>query len=250
MTRTTRDAALMLDIMAGADASDRYSLDKHGSFLEQTEGGVTGLRVAWSPDLGFAEVEPEVAEIAARAAASFTELGCEVVEATPEAPDPWPLIDVLFAIGQAVSVEQLAEVRDLVDQGRLKIMERALGWTADDVRKAMTGREDYYQRIDAFMGQFDLLLTPTMPLPAFPAGEDYPSEINGRPMTYLGWTAFTYPFNLTGHPAATVPCGFTGDGLPVGLQIVGRWRADATVLRAAAAFEDMQPWANKRPPVD
>lgn len=250
MTRTTRDAALMLDIMAGADASDRYSLESHGSFLGQVEGGIAGLRVAWSPDLGFAEVEPEVAEITARAAARFAELGCEVVEATPDAADPWPIIDVLFALGQSVSAEQLADVRDLVDQGRLKIMERALNWSADDVRKAMSGREAYYQQVNAFMDQFDLLLTPTMPLPAFPAGEDYPTEINGKAMTYLGWTAFTYPFNLTGHPAATVPCGFTSDGLPVGLQIIGRWRDDATVLRASAAFEDMQPWADKRPPVD
>lgn len=250
MTRTTRDAALMLDVMAGADPTDRYSLDKHGSFLEASEGGVAGLKVAWSPDLGFAEVEPEVAEIAARAAAAFAELGCDVVEATPDADDPWPLIDVLFALGQSVSVEQLAKVRDLVDQGRLKIMERALNWSADDVRAALSGREAYYQQINAFMSDYDLLLTPTMPLPAFAAGQDYPTEINGKPMTYLGWTAFTYPFNLTGHPAATVPCGFTSAGLPVGLQIIGRWRDDATVLRASAAFEELRPWANQRPPVD
>jgi len=250
MTRTVRDAALMLDVIAGADASDRYSLDKHGSYLAQVEGGISGLKVAWSPDLGSAEVEPEVAEITARAAALFADLGCEVVEATPDAPDPWPYIDALFALGQAVSPEQLERVRDQVDQGRLKIMERALGWSANDVREAMSGREAYYQRIKLFMDDYDLLLTPTMPLPAFAAGEDFPAEINGKPMTYLGWTAFTYPFNLTGHPAASVPCGFTGDGLPVGLQIVGRWRDDATVLRASAAFEEAAPWAHTLPPLD
>jgi aspartyl-tRNA(Asn)/glutamyl-tRNA(Gln) amidotransferase subunit A len=250
MTRTVRDAALMLDVMVGADPTDRYSLDTHGSFLKQVEGGIAGLKVAWSPELGFAEVEPEVAEIAARAAARFAELGCEVVEATPDAPDPWPYIDVLFAIGQAVSAEQLERVRDQVDQGRLKIMERALGWSANDVRAAVSGREEYYQRIKRFMDEYDLLLTPTTPLPAFVAGEDYPAEINGKSMTYLGWTPFTYPFNLTGHPAATVPCGFTSDGLPIGLQIVGRWRDDATVLRASAAFEELAPWSDKLPPVD
>jgi aspartyl-tRNA(Asn)/glutamyl-tRNA(Gln) amidotransferase subunit A len=99
------------------------------------------------------------------------------------------------------------------------------------------------------MAGYDLLVTPQLPITAFAADADFPATINGVPQTYLGWTAFAYPFNLTGQPAATVPCGFASDGLPVALQLVGRWRDDATVLRAAAAYEELAPWAQHRPPV-
>ena len=96
------------------------------------------------------------------------------------------------------------------------------------------------------MEHYDLVLTPTLPVTAFPAGDHHPGHINETITSYLSWTAFTYPFNITGQPAATVPCGFV-DGLPVGLQIVGRWRDDVTVLRASAAFERLAPWAHVRP---
>jgi aspartyl-tRNA(Asn)/glutamyl-tRNA(Gln) amidotransferase subunit A len=99
------------------------------------------------------------------------------------------------------------------------------------------------------METYDLILTPTLPCTAFPVGFDHPGTVAGKPTTYLGWTPFTYPFNLTGQPAATVPCGFDANGLPIGLQIVGRWRDDVTVLRAAAAFEEARPWADKRPEI-
>jgi aspartyl-tRNA(Asn)/glutamyl-tRNA(Gln) amidotransferase subunit A len=97
------------------------------------------------------------------------------------------------------------------------------------------------------MATFDLVLTPTLPITAFDAGADHPASLNGEPTTYLGWTKFTYPFNITGQPVATVPVGFDGEGLPVGMQIIGRWRADDTVLRASAAFEALQPWHGRRP---
>jgi aspartyl-tRNA(Asn)/glutamyl-tRNA(Gln) amidotransferase subunit A len=161
------------------------------------------------------------------------------------------VIDKLFAIGQASGVAgNLDEVRDKLDQGRLKVIERAFSWTAVELQQAATQREHYYRDMMAFMEDYDLLITPALPITAFPAGQDYPEEINGVPMSYLSWTAFTYPFNLTGQPAASVPCGFAGDHMPVALQIVGRWRDDATVLRASARFEDIMPWAGERPPLD
>ena len=109
---------------------------------------------------------------------------------------------------------------------------------------AVAQRNLYVDAVRQFMGGYDLFLTPTLPCAAFDAGQDFPETIAGRPMTYLGWTAFTYPFNLTGQPAATVPAGFTADGLPVGLQIVGRFHDDVTVLQAAKAFESARPWAD------
>jgi aspartyl-tRNA(Asn)/glutamyl-tRNA(Gln) amidotransferase subunit A len=111
----------------------------------------------------------------------------------------------------------------------------------------MIRRNAYCLEMQRFMQRYDLLLTPTLPCTAFPAGHDQPGQVDGTPTTYLSWTAFTYPFNLTGQPAATVPCGFDSDGLPIGLQIVGRSRDDVTVLRAAAAFESIAPWADRWP---
>lgn len=249
MTRGVEDAALMLDVMSGPDPSDRHSLPKHPSFQEDLHGGLGGLKIAWSPDLGFAEVDPEVAEICARAVKVFADFGCEVVEATPPMPDPWNVIDTFFSLSQAGDATSFAEHRDLLDPGRLAVIERALSWTAGDVQKAAVEREIYCRDMAKFMADYDLLITPTEPITAFPAGQDYPAEINGKPMTYLGWTAFTYPFNVTWQPAASVPCGLTKDGMPVGLQIVGRWRDDATVLRACARFVDAGPWIDRAPAI-
>ena len=250
MTRTVRDAALMLDVMAGPDASDRYSLSNAPSFAEDIEGGIAGLRVAWSLDLGYAEVEPEIAELTTAAARKFEDLGCHVEEAHPGLDDPWQIIDVLFALGQAGGVaDRLDDIGHLLDQGRLRQIERALRWTAVDVQQAMSARDDYWDGMRAFFESYDLLLTPTVPLAPFAAGTDYPATINDVEMSYLSWTPFTYPFNLTGQPSASVPCGFTSDGLPAGLQITGKWRDDATVLRAAARFEEAAPWSDATPSI-
>lgn len=250
MTRTVRDAAKMLDVMAGPDSSDRFSLAKAPSFAEDIEGGVAGLRVAWSVDLGYAEVEPEIAALTAAAARKFEDLGCTVEEAHPGLYDPWDIVDIFFAMGQAGPVaDRLDEVGHMLDQGRLKMIEHTLDWRAVDVQQASSKRDEYWNGMCKFFETYDLLLTPTVPVAAFEAGIDYPQTINGVEMSYLGWTPFTYPFNLTGQPAASVPVGFTSDGLPAGLQIIGRWRDDAIVLRAAARFEEAMPWAGRKPSI-
>jgi aspartyl-tRNA(Asn)/glutamyl-tRNA(Gln) amidotransferase subunit A len=142
----------------------------------------------------------------------------------------------------------LDQVRDQLDPGRLAVVEEGRLRTASELANAMIRRNAYYLTVRKFMENYDLLLTPTLPCTAFPAGADHPGQIDGHPTTYLSWTAFTYPFNLTGQPAATLPIGFDDDGLPIGLQIVGRWHDDTTVLRASAAFEAIAPWAHIRPP--
>ena len=249
LTRTVRDAALFLDATAGADPRDRFSFSTGIDYLAATEGGIAGLRVAWSPDLGYAAVDPEVREVAARAAARFADLGCQVEEVDPGIPDPWDIVDTIWAPAQATPyLHTYLEVRDRLDPGRLPIIERGFKMHATALHDAQRRRVDYHAAWCAFMERYDLLLTPQLPVTAFPVADDYPREIDGREMTYLGWSAFTYPFNLTGQPAASVPCGVAHGGLPVGLQLVGRWRDDATVLRAAAAFEQVAPWAQHRPP--
>ena len=252
MTRTVADSALMLNIMTGADPRDRLSIPTDTDYLAALEGGIAGLRVAWSPDLGYALVDPEVREIVTKAALRFEELGCHVEEAHPNLEDPWEsIVHVIWASAFAgIHLHDLDAVRDQIDPGLVGVIEQGLELTGAEVAIAYAKRNDYYHAWREFMEGYDLVLTPTLPVTAFPAGDDHPGQINGQPTTYLSWTAFTYPFNITGQPAASVPCGFDHNGLPVGLQIVGRWRDDVTVLRASAAFEELAPWADKRPPLN
>ena len=250
IARTVRDAALLLDVTAGSDARDRLSWSSGIAYEAAAEGGIAGRKVAWSPDLGSAAVEPAVAAVAEAAARRFADLGCAVEAADPPMPDPWQIVDTIWAAMNAgAHRNDLARVRDRLDPGRLAIVERGRALDAATLADALIRRNAYVEGMRRFMtdGGYDLLLTPALPCTAFTAGDDHPETVGGLPTTYLGWTAFTYPFNLTGQPAATVPCGFAEDGLPVGLQIVGRWRDDVTVLRAAAAFEAMAPWADSWP---
>ena len=251
LSRTVRDGALMLNAMAGYDRRDLFSKpDPHPDYVAACDGGIAGLRVAWSPDLGYAQVDPEVRAIAERAARRFAELGAHVEEDAPGWPDPYELFHTLFyALIGGSTARHLPEWQDQIDPGLLKIVEAGRGVTAFDIARAQEVRNQLLLTGAAFFERYDLLLTPTMTLPPFPIGIDFPPEVGGQPVTGMQWTAFTFPFNLTGDPAASVPAGWTADGLPIGLQIVGpRWQ-DARVLRAAAAFEAMQPWAQRRPPV-
>lgn len=250
LTRTVRDGALMLNAMVSHEPRDRFSVAPGIDYLAALEGGIAGLRVAWSPDLGYAAVDPAVRALAARAAARFAELGCHVEETHPGLPDPWEIIDTIWQTAQAsYYADTFAQVRDQLDPGRLPIIERGFTLSAVAYHQAQKRRLAYHEAMMAFFERYDLLLTPQLPITAFGADEDFPSVIDGHPMTYLGWTAFTYPFNLTGQPAASLPCGFV-DGLPVALQVVGRWRDDVTVLKAAAAFETLQPWQATWPDLD
>lgn len=250
MTRTVSDAALLLSVTAGADPRDRFSWSRETDYLAALNPDLKGLRVAWSPDLGYVEVDPEVRATAETAARRFSELGCEIEEAHPDAPDPWPIMEVVFAVSQLEPhIDDLPVVQDRLDPGRLELLEYARSIPAADIIRAQRAWNDYYHGWRRFMDDYDLILTPTMATTAFTAGDHKPAQINGKPTTYLGWTGYAYPFNLTGQPAATVPCGFSSDGLPIGLQIVGRHREDQTVLNASAAFEAAQPWAGVRPSV-
>ncbi|HEY7259746.1 MAG TPA: amidase family protein [Gaiellales bacterium] len=229
IARTVSDAALLLDAMAGTTHS--ASLD----------AGVDGVRAAWSADLGYAAVEAEVLDVAAAAARRLPELGLVLEDADPGLDDPWPIVDRIWAWNQAQDEDPAK--RDLADPGRWDVVEQGMRMTEADLVAAHEERAGYTAGMDAFFERYDLLVTPTLPCPPFRAGADQPGWVAGRPTEYLSWTAFTYPFNVTGQPAASVPCGFDGGGLPVGLQIVGRRGEDALVLRAARAFERAFPWS-------
>ena len=249
MTRTVRDAALMLQVMAGPDDRDPLSFPLEGmDFVAGLEGEIHGLRVAWSPTLGYAVVDPEVRSVTEAAAKRFSDLGCLVEEVNRVFDDPDPIWAPLFYAGIAARLDDsLAEWRDRMDPGLVQIVEEGRRISAVQFAKASFARATFTEAVRKFFSQYDLLLTPTLAVPSFAAGLEQPPN---RPAgSRLAWVAFTYPFNLTGQPAATLPCGFTRDGLPIGLQIVGRRLADATVLRAAAAYEAAAQWVERRPPL-
>jgi aspartyl-tRNA(Asn)/glutamyl-tRNA(Gln) amidotransferase subunit A len=251
LSRTVRDSAIMLDVIAGPDARDIFSAPGPNiDYLTTCDGGIAGLRVAWSPDLGYAAVDPAVREITERAAHRFTELGAHVEEAAPGWPDPFELFHTLFySLVGGTADDLLPEWQGQIDPGLERIRDAGRNVTAFDIARAQKIRNELQLTAASFLERYDLLLTPTMTLPPFPIGTDFPPEVGGRPVTGMQWTAFTFPFNMTGNPAASVPAGWTEDGLPIGLQVVGRRWQDDVVLRACAAFEAIQPWVNRRPPV-
>jgi Asp-tRNA(Asn)/Glu-tRNA(Gln) amidotransferase A subunit family amidase len=247
MTRTVRDAALMLRVMAGPDDRDPLSFPSTGQDLTAgLNGEVRGIRVAWSPTLGYAVVDPEVRSVTEAAAKRFEDLGCHLERVDRVFDDPDPIWSPLFYGGIAGRLsDYMKEWRDRMDPGLVQVVEEGSRISAVQLGKAAFARAAFTEQVRRFFSQYDLLLTPTLAVPPFAAGLERPPD--DRAGSRLAWVAFTYPFNLTGQPAATVPCGFTKDGLPIGLQIVGRRLMDATVLQAAAAFEAAVPWADRRP---
>ena len=247
MTRTVADTALMLSVIARPDARDWLSLPPDvRDYRDDLERGVTGLRIAYSADLGYARVAPDVAALVADAANLFGDLGAEVEAVDPDVGHPQEIFRTLWYAGAAAALRSIsAERRDAMDPGLVEVATEGARYGALDLIAADTARAALALRMARFHERFDLLITPTLPLTAFAAGEEVPP---GSGMArWPEWTPFSYPFNITGQPAATVPCGFTGEGLPVGLQIVGPRYQDRLVLRAAAAFERAFPTTDRRP---
>ncbi len=251
MTRTVADAALMLQVAAGPDERDQTSLPAaRVDYVKALAGGVKGLRVAWSDDLGFADtVDPEVRDLCAAAAKAFGELGCRVEAVKPGWPSPYRCWSEIFCGGIATRMAPYLDRKSEIDPGLYRIIENTLKNPPTTYVQAWFDRLAWWEHPRRLFEKYDLLLTPTIACPPFAIGLDNPTEIAGKAVPPYGWIPFTYPFNMTGQPAASVPCGFTRDGLPVGLQIVGRRFDDATVLRASAAFERARPWAQHRPPL-
>ena len=249
MTRTVADAALMLSMMAGPHDSDRSSLEASPEdYLGKLLKGVKGLRVGWSPDLGYAAVDPEVKRIAAAAAKAFTELGCNVENVNPKFGDPTPIFETYWKFGAAAGLgPYLARWENKIEPSLVKVVKLGQKMKAMEFAKAQMARNEYWGKVRRFFEKYDLLLTPSLSVTAFQVGRLKPPSGKKYSVSWISWTPFTYPFNLTHNPAATVPAGFSKEGLPVGLQIVGRRFADLTVLQAAAAFEKARPWAQHRP---
>ncbi len=252
MTRTVADAALMLAVMAGPDDRDFTALDgAPADYVGRLDRGIQGLRVAFSPDLGGLPVDPDVAAVVRQAVRTFEELGCAVEEVAPGFADTHELIRLVWSAHYAGNYGQfLREWRDRMDPGLTACMEDGLRCRAADYVAARGRKIAYWDSVRPLFERYSFLLTPTISVAAFPVGRLNPAHFPQHPWDWLGWASFSYPFNFTGQPAATVPAGFTPAGLPVGLQIVGRRFADLAVLQASAAYEQARPWARRRPPVE
>ncbi|PKB78448.1 MAG: hypothetical protein BZY88_18515 [SAR202 cluster bacterium Io17-Chloro-G9] len=252
MARTVRDAAMLLQVLAGHDPRDPMCLrDVPVDYLANLDDGVRGLRVAWSPDLGFATIDPEVVEITARAARLFEELGCSVDQPPFGLDDPATAFRTIFYTNNFASYGHLLEEspEDLTENAR-QCLEQGSQTTGADFADALRAVEVMRARVDDLMENYDLLLSPTMAVPPFPIGQP-PQRIGDKDVQASGsYSPLTRPFNMTGHPAASIPCGFSSEGLPIGLHIIGRLRDEVTVLRASAAFEQARPWAQHRPAID
>jgi aspartyl-tRNA(Asn)/glutamyl-tRNA(Gln) amidotransferase subunit A len=251
ITRTVGDMAAALDVIACPDPRDLFSLPPIGvSFAAELDKGIRGKRIAYSPNLGYARVEPEVAAICRRAAERFADAGAHVEPVELDWRDPYESWSVFFFGTAAAALEKkLPEQGELLDPGLRKVVERGLKLRGVDFANALAGRHDFWEQVRRTYERFDLVLSPTLPVPPFAVGQEGADPLDGERLGPLQWTQFTYPFNLTGQPAASVPAGSTKAGLPVGLQIIGDRHADVLVLQAARAWEQIQPWSEKRPNV-
>jgi amidase len=252
MARTVRDTALMLSVMAGPDDRVPTSLDEPGVvFADAAEGGVSGLRIGWSPDLGIGRVDPEVSGIVERAARRFGEAGCTVEAARPEIGEIRPMIAAFRALGMAAGSPDLLERADEVDNPFLReFLKRPKELTGLQVAQAWRDHSALTTRVAEFFRQYDLLITPTTPTAAYMLDQMYAPRVDGQPVaSAIDAMIVTYAITMVGLPAISVPAGFTASGLPVGMQIVGGRHAEGLVLRAAAAFETLAPWADCVPPI-
>jgi Asp-tRNA(Asn)/Glu-tRNA(Gln) amidotransferase A subunit family amidase len=254
ITRTVSDAALMLDVMAGPDERDRFSLPAAGEhYLENVGKGVAGARVAYTPNLGYAAVDVDVENITRKAAFAFEMLECEVTEIKPDLINMEnDLITFIVAKTVTTNAKRFEEWKKILYPYYSSFLALEPSLKSRDIVQIDYKREELWKKMRKIFDQYDFLLTPVTAVAAFDIGQSgpvFPSKIAGRGVGPIGWMPFTYPFNFTGQPAASIPCGFTARGLPIGLQIVGRRYDDLGVLKASRAYEKRFPWQGKKPPL-
>ncbi len=247
MARAVPDAALMLNVLAEPDVRDWTALPPEDvDYPAALEGGVEGLRVAFSPNLGYVSVQPEVQKAVRAAVQVFEDMGARVEQIDPGFEDPVETFNVHWYSGAANALRAYSgKLREMMDPNLIEIANEGAEYSVLQYLEAADRRIALGIHMGRFHAEYDLLLTPAVPIPTFEAGREVPAGSPHRRWT--SWTPFTYPFNLTQQPAASVPCGFTSTGLPVGLQIVGAKYEDALVLRAAHAYQTANPLTDRRP---
>jgi aspartyl-tRNA(Asn)/glutamyl-tRNA(Gln) amidotransferase subunit A len=239
ITRTVEDAAMLMDIISAPSHRDPTSLPPPvASYRDEIHRDVVGLNVAFSPTLGYAEVDPQIAAAAAAAVGALADAGLHVVDADPGFSDPIEPFETLWATGAAASLRSSGEAaRERVDPGLLAMWDRGLEVSAVDYLDARHACIELGLTMGEFHQTHRLLITPTTPIPAFAAGHDVPVDSGMR--WWAQWTPFSYPFNMTQQPALSLPIGSTAEGLPIGLQIVGPRHSDDLVLAVGRFAEQV-----------
>lgn len=248
LTRYVEDTALMLDLVKGWDIRDVKSLpDEDVSYLKAIEEQPDGVRISFSPDLGYATVDPEVEETVQKAAFKLEKFG-EVEEVKLSVPNLEPelvtkvVLEVVTFMG-----DRMAEWEKVAFPPYLGFMALAQSLTYREYIKIEERKMELWKALRGIFEEYDYLITPTVACKPFEIGKLAPEKIAGKPITPIGWMPFTYPFNFTGQPAASIPAGFSKEGLPIGMQIVGKPYDDAGVLRISKAFQDISPWQDRYP---
>lgn len=251
LTRTVDDAALMLETMSGPDPIDHTTLDSHPDCSPTALArGVRGLRIAYSPDLGHARVDPEIAALVAAAARTFETLGANVEQTTPPWGPAGPDLIRFFWPAHMAAYAHLDDAHPgLLDPDLRACIDQSQRTTARRYVEMRAQKLAYTAAVARWFQDYDLLLTPSASVAAFPLDSLVPPSWPPQAWDWLCWAEFSYPFNIAHNPAISIPCGTTAAGLPVGLQIVGRRLDDTGVLAAAAAFEAARPWSHRRPPL-
>jgi len=242
ITRTVEDAAVMMNTIIVPDSRDASALP-YDPWNYQTglDLGVKYLRIAYSPDLGYVDVDPEVAELVEKAVRVLENLGATVEQVDPGFANPHDCFNSHWYFAAKRLLDGIPEKdRTKMDPGLLEIAEAGRAITIDHYADAMDERVQLSQTMSRFYDCYDVLITPTLPIAAFDAGVEVPVDSGFERWTE--WTPFTYPFNLTGQPACSVPCGFHSSGLPVAMQLIGPRYQDPLVMRVAAAYEAAQPF--------
>lgn len=248
LVRYVRDAALMLDVMVGEDAIDRYSLPKPPfSFLEKLNETPQKLKIGYSMNLGFVKIiDPEIEKSVLDSVYKFEELDWSVEKSNKiRIKDPQKVLQTFWYSG----FQATAQAGNNIDENIQKMAHIASKFTLKDIKWADLQREIIYTKICRHFKYYDILITPTLACTAFKLGTDWAHEIDGKDTSKqpLAWQPYTYPFNLSGHPAASIPCGWSKEGLPIGMQIVGKRLDDLTVLQVSQAFEEIAPWQHTKP---
>jgi amidase len=252
MARSVQDAAFLLSALAGPDPRAPNSINEPGSaFLRSLERDFRGTRIAWSSNLARYPVQPVVNEVCDRAQSVFAELGCQVEHDEPDLSDADEIFQVLRAWSYAQTRgADLRRLRDKIKDTVIWNIEKGLKLSALDVERAEAKRAMLCQRVSLFMERYEFLVLPVSQVAPFPVEVDWVREINGIGMeTYIDWMATCYAITVTELPAISVPCGFTRDGLPVGLQIVGRHQREFDVLQMAFGFEQATRYGLTRPSI-
>ncbi len=266
LVRYVKDAALMLDAMVGADDIDRYSLPKPDySFYNALKETPKKLKIGYAIDLGNLEIiHSEVEKSLIDAVKKFEDLNWSVEKSNINLLTPGKTLrgevpvenygltwNIIWTYGIGYFVKPIVEkFGDNLDQGLVQLAQYGFQLTPEILYRAEIEREVIYDNVCKHFKEYDILITPTMACPAFELGVSSPSEIDGKKVSLGAWSPYTHPFNMTGHPAASIPCGWSTEGLPIGMQIIGKRFDEVTVLQVSKAFEEIAPWQDKKPNFD